>query len=271
MDSLRGLFSWGVVILLSLILLLLSAQSYADVVLDCDQKYRLCRILIKGTIRQEDLTTLKKILNSVDKERPKIKTTRGEYSLSVSVTLDSSGGDVFTALAIGDLFYEYQFIVDVKSCSSSCVFILGSSIMRNVGAGEVYIHRPYSVATDRSYEQIKSDLANMERIAVSQFKRVGVSPDLWNAMMSVPPEKARRLSDEEIDYFGLDRNDPAYDDAFDSLRAKSLGITKQEYLRRKAISQRCIEQEASRGNYGSKIYFDCLKRAGIGYSDYPRQ
>lgn len=250
-------------ILLSLILLLLSAQSYADVVLDCNELFRACGILIKGTIRQEDLSTLKKIINSVDKKRQIIKTTRGEYKFYGDVILDSSGGDVFTALAIGDLFYENQFLAVVKSCSSSCVFILGSSIKRFVRPmGEVNIHRPYSVATERSYEQIKSDLANMERIAVSQFKRVGVSPDLWNAMMSVPPEKGRRLSVEEMNYFGLNRNDPAYDDARDSSEAKRLGITKQEYIRRKAISERCFEEDTS-GRNDVEIYLDCLERAGI--------
>jgi hypothetical protein len=232
-----------------------------------------CSILIQGTIRQEDLSAFQRIINSVDKKRQTVKITRDEYGrdeygFTDIVVLDSSGGDVITALAIGDLIYGYggQFIVMAKRCSSSCVFILGSSVRRFVTSmSEVNIHRPYSVVTDRSYEQIKSDFANLERIAVSQFKRVGVSPDLWNVMMSIPPEKSRRLSVEEVNYFGLNRNDPAYDDAVDNSRAKSLGITKQEYLRRQAISDRCYEQEMSRRNVSeaSQVFFDCLERAGL--------
>jgi hypothetical protein len=279
--------------LLCLILLLLSAQSYADVVLNCD-KYKIdrsaiafykkypslagtCSILIKGTIRQEDLSTFKRIINLVDKKGQTIKTTRDEYGIdeygfSNIVVLDSSGGDAITALAIGDLIYgcRDQLEVLVRSCSSSCVFILGSSIRRFVTPlSEVKIHRPYSVVTNRSYEQIKSDFANLERIAVSQFKRVGVSPDLWNAMMSIPPEKSRRLSDEEMTYFGLNRNDPAYDDAIGNAAAERLGITKQEYVRRKAIFDRCYEQETSRRDIsdfseGIKILNECSKHAGLG-------
>lgn len=250
--------------LLCLTLIFLSAESYAEVVLQCDSTN--CRLDINGLIRPQDLLTFKRIIGAFNREKNKIITTEGEKWLGIGIPivyLDSSGGDVMTALAIGDLMYENQFAAEIDvfaSCSSACVYILGSSVMR-FPLGRINIHRPYSNSTETSFAQAASDFAKIERLAVSQFKRVGVSADLWNAMMKVPPETARPLSIEEIERFGLLGNDPAYDDAMDSRLAKRLGITKQEYLRRKVIETKCQEDE--KGKYPfPQIYEYCSKRAG---------
>ena len=103
------------------------------------------------------------------------------------------------------------------------MFILGSAVERTVvEKGEVNIHRPYSTSTDTSFGKSASLFAEMERIAASQFKRVGVSPSLWDAMIRVPPQTQRRLSKAELVSFGIlgiDGSmgvDPAYQDAKDS-------------------------------------------------------
>jgi hypothetical protein len=181
---------------------------------------------------------------------PKIKTTGGEKFFHTDVHLDSPGGDVMTALAIGNLMYENALTAFVKedaNCSSACVHILASSPQRVI-LGQVNIHRQYSNSTDTSYAKISSNFTKIERIAISQFTQAGVSPELWDAMMRVPPQTAKRLSLEEIMRFRLMGTSPALEDALNSCMAKRLGITKQEYLQREAI-------------YDGIKY--CNKRAGL--------
>jgi hypothetical protein len=151
------------------------------------------------------------------------------------------------------------------SCSSACVFILGSSVRRMPSLGaEIMIHRPYSDSTDISFAQAKSNFAKIERIAVSQFKRVGVSADLWDTMMRIPPHMARRLSLEEWFKYGLIGDDPAYADAEDSRMARHIGITKEEYLRRKALYDECvgIEFEIHRFDSFFELVEYCQRHSG---------
>lgn len=264
------------IILLCLILIFISAPSFAEVLLQCRSYHSspncdYVDIVIKGLISPEDLSTFKRIVGAYNPEKQKIMTTEGEKSLGLgipTVYLDSPGGDIMTALAIGDLVYKNQFAAEIDiraSCSSACVCILGSSVMR-WPLGEIKIHRLYSNSIDTSFAQAASDFAKIERVAISQFKRVGVSADLWDAMMRVPPQATKRLEPEEIMHFGLLGTDPAYSDAMDSREAKHLGITKQKYLRRKAIEEKCIEEEEAKyqeysPNLG-EISLYCRKRAG---------
>lgn len=259
------------IILVCLTLFFLSIDSYGEVLLRCQPTY--CDIYIEGVIRPQDLEAFKYIIKSYKQEKGVRFSDGSLRPLGIakpSVHLNSSGGDVTTALAIGDLMYETQFIATVDlgaSCSSSCVFILASSVIRVPVSADINIHRPYSSSTDTSFAQAASDFAKIERIAVYQFKRVGVSTELWDAMMRVPPQTIRQLSIEEIQRFGLQETDPAYQDAMDSRSAKRLGITKQEYFRRKAIFEKCLEDERAKSsnippNYAQQYEY-CSKRAGL--------
>ena len=257
------------IILLCLTLFFLSADSYAKVVLQRHTDSGDYRIAIRGEIRPEDLSTFKKYMGWLDRQKLKIKVGGDEKNFDYCVSLDSTGGDVMTALAIGNLMFENQLAALVElgtSCSSACVYILASSVIRTPLSADINIHRPYSSSTDTSFAQVASDFAKIERIAVYQFKRVGVSAELWNAMMRVAPETTRRLSIEEIQRFGLLGADPAYEDAMDSRSAKRLGITKHEYLRRKAIREKCLEDEKAKNPdpyLYPKQYIYCSELAGI--------
>lgn len=258
------------IILLCLTLFFLSIDSYAEVLLRCQPTY--CDIYIEGLIRPQDLEAFKNITESYKREKG-VRFSGGSLKplgiVIPTVYLNSSGGDVMTALAIGDLMYENQFIAKMDlgaNCSSACVFILASSVIRTPLSADINIHRPYLSSTDTSFAQIASNFAKIERIAVYQFKRVGVSAELWDAMMRVPPETTRRLSIEEIQRFGLLGADPAYEDATDSRSAKRLGITKQGYLRRKAIREKCLENERAKNPdpyLYPKQYIYCSELAGI--------
>jgi hypothetical protein len=66
--------------------------------------------------------------------------------------------------------------------------------------------------------------------------------ELFDAMMRVPPEKIRILTHAELNYFGLDANDPVFDEMTDSYNARQFGLTKQEYLKRKAqVDATCVK------------------------------
>jgi hypothetical protein len=64
---------------------------------------------------------------------------------------------------------------------------------------------------------------------------------LFEAMVRVPPESMRVLTQKELDQFGLSQNDPVVEEIDDAEEATRLGITKQEFLRRKARQDRLCQ------------------------------
>ncbi|MBM4305654.1 MAG: hypothetical protein FJ115_16235 [Deltaproteobacteria bacterium] len=261
----KKMSNYMTITLACLIIVFVTAPSSAEVYLKCSEESEMCKIEIAGLIRPEDLVTFKRIIGAYNRKTRQITTATGDKSLW-EVTLDSPGGDTMTAMAIGDLMYQNEFKAWVDrgaSCSSACVFILGSSVRRDLSLfAEIKIHRPYSDSTDTSFTQATSNFARIEKIAVSQFKRVGVSAGLWDEIMRVPPQTTRTLSPDEWLKYGLIGTDPAYADAEDSRSAKRLGITKKEYLRRMAIYDECVKNALRAGIYWGIIDIDCQKVSG---------
>ena len=56
--------------------------------------------------------------------------------------------------------------------------------------------------------------------------------------MSVPPERVRTLSEKEIEEYRLGQNDPVYQEMVDAGNARELGLSKEEFLRRKTRADR---------------------------------
>jgi len=64
--------------------------------------------------------------------------------------------------------------------------------------------------------------------------------ELFDAMLRVPPQEIKVLSMDELDRYGLNRDDPVRAEIEDANDARSYGITKGELFRRKGIAKvRC--------------------------------
>lgn len=206
---------------------------------------------ISGLITQSDLQELPRIVDNLklSKQRPTFR-------------LNSNGGDVEAAIAIGRLLRKFNAAAVTWSqggCYSSCVFILAGAVNR-VGRDGVGIHRPYSSRIDkRNYQAIQSDQRRIEKLAKDYLKEVNVFPSLYDAMVSIPPEKIKMLSNSELDSYGLLAVDPAEQEFQDSAGARHYGISKAEYLQRKAqVTITCGDRDDLSLAQARK-YFECEK------------
>lgn len=133
------------------------------------------------------------------------------------VVLDSPGGDVVAALAIGRLVRARSFETDVPKdyvCASACIFILAAGVDR-AAYGKIGIHRPhyddaYFAGLDPTEAQEKYD--QLETITHSYLHDMGIPDELFTMMMRVPSDRIVWLSPVEIDKSGLDRIDPGYEE-----------------------------------------------------------
>ena len=189
-----------------------------------------CNLFLEGRISQDDVRLF----------RQSFEKTGGKGRLFLS--LDSDGGDIASAIEIGRLvrrWPESVILVTLSSkCFSACVFVLAGGLHRAVH-GKVGIHRPFSSTTDsRTYEATQKNFRALEQSAKSFLKDMNVPTSLYDEMMSVPPQKLRLLTEQELARFGIGQNDPPYQDNRDAEAARALGVDKEEYLRRKERADR---------------------------------
>jgi hypothetical protein len=72
----------------------------------------------------------------------------------------------------------------------------------------------------------------------SYFREMNVSEQLADAMLRIEPDKVRLLDHDELDSYGLTDSDPIDQETQDLADAQSLGVSRQEYLRRKSLTER---------------------------------
>ena len=181
---------------------------------------------ITKLISKEDVSTLQRLLTA-------------KRSDSVMILLNSEGGDVDAAIALGRLLRSNlasAWVREPWSCLSSCVFVFAGATIR-LADGKIGIHRPYiSDTLNRSFAQIQRSQAVLAKRAKDYLVEVNVLPQLFDEMMTTSPENIRILTYDEQKRFGLGPVDPVRQEMEDAKGAREYGITKEEYLRRKGIA-----------------------------------
>lgn len=131
------------------------------------------------------------------------------------VLLDSSGGDGVAAMKIGRLLRLARAHVFVTGqCSSACMFVLASGVVRGASAYTVGIHRGRITVTDADGKILKevdavenpkaaAALRKFEYDAEIYFAEMGMSPSLFDAMQAHTQKGVYRLSHTEVAKFGL--------------------------------------------------------------------
>lgn len=163
---------------------------------------------------------------------------RGQ-DLDLTVYVNSVGGDVDTSIRIGRLLRKFDATVWVHSsaqCLSSCVFVLaGGDIKIVMNKASVGIHRPYisDISVDPSYKDVRFLYSKTQEQARKYLEDMNISPILIDEMFSIPPESIRLLSKAELERFGLNRPDPIRQEMRDISAARRLGISREDYLRRR--------------------------------------
>lgn len=209
-----------------------SGAALADVTRVADCSTPAGCFLISGEITDADATALAQISRFLD----------GRKLSRPTITLNSHGGSVDAAIAAGRTIRQMRAWVSVPSkghCLSACVFLLAGGATRLV-SGEVGIHRPYTPQIGQlDIQQIQENYRATQDKAKEFLRDMNLSDRLYDAMVQVPSEQMRILDFNELEYFGLNRGDPVEDEYVDSASAAKYGINKAEYLKRKAVADKC--------------------------------
>lgn len=192
---------------------------------------------ISGVISESDHRAVVKIANNLT------GTMRPPYPY---FRLNSRGGNLESAIAIGRQLRRMRAFAltwDTAPCYSSCVFILAGGVRRMLG-GNIGIHRPYSLSTEkRDYDNVQREHIRIASLAKAYLAEVNVSPALFDAMMRIPPEQIRILSPSELDIYGISETDPVEQELEYAAEARRYGLSKMEYLRRRAAADvSCADQ-----------------------------
>jgi hypothetical protein len=198
-------------------------------------------LYITGTISKADVKAVATAIKSIRQEH---------QPFGLKVWLDSDGGDVEAAMAIGRLIRlktaeavvlpspaKIKRMITNATCASACVLILTAGSFRVAMSGQIGIHRPYSAPSDPTQDTRSRYSAIVAKVK-AYLEEMGMPSQLYEAMMQVPPQEVRWLTSEELTALGLLGMDASYADLNDTRTAFAHGLPKEEYLRRKALMYR---------------------------------
>ncbi len=137
---------------------------------------------------------------------------RGEYVDTVA--LDSPGGSVLDAIAIGRAIREAGFGTLVESgslCASSCPLIFAGGVTRDaaadaaIGVHQIYATTPVAdaaalaLAAGTAMSEAQRATATITRYLIE----VGIDPALWIHALETPPDRLYYLTPQEVSEYRL--------------------------------------------------------------------
>ena len=199
-------------------------------------------IVVSGTIQPDNLQAFKRAVAEAWNDS-KTQTIRAKTSSNypmLTIELNSSGGNLDTALKIGEIARSIEanaVIQHADICASSCVFILAGAVTRYV-TGKVGIHRPIDPNDDVSTpKKQREKYEALGKHVKNYLSLTNIPNSLFDRMVRIPPEKVRWLTEGELAEFGLSENDPYYDEARNARMAKADGTSKQQLVLREITMQ----------------------------------
>ncbi len=179
-------------------------------------------IFISGEIEEGDLAVIKAKFAGTKPTLP------GRYS----VIIDSTGGNLYEAFAMGKWFREHAPSIAVAKdgrCLSSCVFILAAG-KRKFPEGKIGIHRPYF--TQNPHMSLQLAIDKMLTDSTDYLKSMNIPASLSEDMFSILPEEMKILTKTDLKKYRLDQNDIVFHEEDALHQSKRLGITRFEYAER---------------------------------------
>lgn len=226
-------------------------------------------VTLRGPITKADVPVFQKLLAPyLDKNYFKTNQEQKWYKPDPTdegywVFLDSEGGDVYSAMTIGRMFRKarvYALLSNGSKCMSSCVLLLAGAVNRSIVDGaRVGIHRPYSTNTDpTSFDDLQAKTTNLGVDVSAYLSEMNIPSSLYESMKLVPSENIKILGDPELEAFGLNDKDPVFVELIDNAGAKLAGVSKSEFLARKALSINCQLEGMQRLKSGNNSFSDTL-------------
>ena len=133
---------------------------------------------------------------------------RGEYVQTV--VLDSPGGSVMDALAIGSLIHEKGLATKVAAgslCASSCPIIFASGKVRIASRdAAIGVHQIYAAALGGNPQDAlrvagtaMADAQSTTAEVMAHLTKTGVDPAMWLHALQTPPDQLYYFSAEEME------------------------------------------------------------------------
>ena len=201
-------------------------------------------VTFKGPITSLDADTIQFVLTSESKRTGK--------PISLYMIIDSAGGDVRAAMAIGRLMRATESVLigvapPAGRCDSACALVAAGAVGRSVWVG---LHRPYFVdsstanvgSADQRYKRMMLDVRNY-------LSEMNMPDEVFQLMQSTSPSEIRRLTSDELNRLGFMGDDPAYEESQIAKKAREYGLTSAEYRERIALVERLCPKATSLDQY----------------------
>jgi hypothetical protein len=192
---------------------------------------------LKGSISNLDAQIVRKVIRDKQSATP-------IGANFMKVCLDSPGGDIEASMEIGRSLRQVRAIAILtlpSRCFSACVFVLAGATQRHAW-GKLGIHRPYSTRTGTIASQdAQREYTRIAQLSKTYLTEMNMPEQLYEAMVRIPPEEMKILSEYEATSFGLNTTDPVEDEVQNAGAAKAYGLTKEVYLYRKSLSKRVCD------------------------------
>jgi len=190
---------------------------------------------IEGTIQKTDVDIFSK---GVEDSR----------STVVNVLLDSHGGDVYAAMAIGRVLRENELSVAVAvpaECLSSCALIYIAGVQR-VNFGTIGLHRPYLIGSPLQTAEISKAMPKMLQDIRSYVSEMGVTEEFFNIMVNTDPANVRlyRADIEDL----VPEKDPVWEEIDVARQARQYGISTEEYRTREKYGEKTCKTDSDYTN-----------------------
>ena len=186
-------------------------------------------------------------------------------AISELVDLDSKGGDVGIALAIGRKIREKELSVEVRdgsNCLSACVFILAAGNFK-MPTGVIGIHSPFftSLSASEDSKSVRKKRDSLIQSIKKYLDEIDIPQSLLDNMLSIPPDQMKVLSLDELYAFRLAGQDATFEEMSIAEQAYLFGLSSAEYRKRDAnVNSACGRFEPNDGRLA------CRKTVLLGIS-----
>lgn len=189
----------------------------------------------------------------------------GEIGILVIDRPGSPGGDVDAAMRIGRVLRRQATPVSLQApCASACVLMIAGGVRRAILTdGDdrlVGLHRPFSTTPSASFQAEQSRVSAYSARIRGYLTEMNIGPDLFEAMIRVPPEDIRWVNAANLAGLGMPEWDPVYAEYRAGKAAADLGISREELNRRMHLRE--VQCDPLNGSSGTQ-YCECVVRVGL--------
>lgn len=193
-----------------------------------------CIFTLQGPISTSTVATLQRKLSERAPGKP------------VVLLVDSEGGDIEAAMSLGRAIRAAApigVIVFQSDCLSACVLAIAGATSRQLKAGRIGIHRPYSSGPPAtSFAENAVRFKDLERRIRLYLNEMNLPTTLLDEMLRYEPQTMHVLTQEELSRFRLEGSDYIWKDQIDSRLAQRYGLDKGTYLSRQTKAARFCKQ-----------------------------